>query len=222
MSHSHHDHDHAHDDHEPLVVEDDAGNQEGQDMINALQALLVRKGLIANREVTLEIQKLEAPGTHQGAAIVARAWIDPDYKARLLADGKDAAAELGYRIGEAQLKVVENTPTLHNLIVCTLCSCYPRSLLGQPPSWYISKAYRARGVREPAAVLAEFGLELPPGTQICVHDSNADLRYLVLPERPAGTEGWSEAQLARLVTRDAMIGVAKALSPADLQSASFT
>jgi hypothetical protein len=203
MSHDHPGHDHAHDhdhdhghEHDALVVEDDAGNLLGQQMVDALQALLIRKGLLSAGEVTLEIQKLEAPGTHLGAQIVARAWADAAYRERLLANGKDAAAELGIKVGEAQLVVVENTPATHNVVVCTLCSCYPRSILGQPPSWYISKAYRARTVREPAAVLEEFGLALPAQTSICVHDSNAD-----------------EAALARLVTRDSMIGVAQALAP---------
>ena len=146
-----------------------------------------------------------------GPEIIARAWADPVFKARLLENGKDGAAELKIKVGEAQLVVVENTPDLHNVVVCTLCSCYPRSILGQPPAWYISKAYRARTVREPASVLAEFGLILPPTTAILVHDSNADMRFLVLPQRPEGTEHLSEDDLARLVTRDSMIGVSQAL-----------
>ena len=219
-SHHHdHPHDHGHDhthEHDALVVEDDEGNLLGQQMVDALQALLVLKGVLSPGEVSLEIQKLEAPGTHLGAKLIARAWVDPDFKARLLHNGKTAAAELDIKVGEAQLVVVENTPQEHNVIVCTLCSCYPRSLLGQPPSWYISKAYRARTVREPARVLAEFGLELPAHTAICVHDSTADMRFLVLPLRPAGTQGWSEEALSRLVTRDCMIGVAQPLNPSDL------
>src|SRR5580704_2921198 len=202
--------DHSHGAHEPLVVEDDAGNIEAQIIINALQNLLVQKNLLAPEEVTREIQQIEAPGVHLGAKIVARAWTDPAFKARLLANGKSAAAELGIKVGEAQLIVVENTPSLHNLICCTLCSCYPRTVLGQPPSWYISKAYRARAVREPRAVLAEFGLTLPNDVELRVHDSNAEMRYLVLPERPASTQGMSEAELAAFITRDCMIGVAKA------------
>lgn len=206
------DHDHYH--HEPLVIEDEEGNQEGQLLVDALQSLLARKGLISAGEVMLEIQNIESPGLHLGAKIVAHAWTDPAYKARLLENGKNGAAELKIKVGEAQLVVVENTPGLHNVIVCTLCSCYPRSILGQPPSWYISKAYRARTVREPAKVLEEFGLKVPPDVPIAVHDSNADMRFLVLPMRPAGTEGWSEEQLASLVTRDSMIGVAQPLAPA--------
>jgi nitrile hydratase len=211
-----HDHDgHDHDAHAPLVVEDEAGNIEGQIIIDALQSILVAKNLLAHEEVTQEIEKIESPGVHLGARIVARAWTDTAYKARLLANGKAAAAELGIKVGEAQLIVVENTADLHNLVCCTLCSCYPRSILGQPPSWYISKAYRARAVREPRAVLAEFGLPLSNDVELIVHDSNADMRYLVLPERPAGTEGLSEAQLAALITRDCMIGVAKVMAAAN-------
>jgi hypothetical protein len=226
MSHDHdphdhdgHDHDHDHDHdahgtasaHPSLVIEDEAGNIEGQIIIDALQNLLVARNLLAHQEVTQEIGKLESPGVHQGAKIVARAWKDAAFKQRLLANGKSAAAELDIKVGEAQLVVVENTPATHNLITCTLCSCYPRSILGQPPSWYISKAYRARAVREPRAVLAEFGLELPTTVDLIVHDSNADMRYLVLPEQPSGTEAWTEEKLSELVSRDSMIGVSKAL-----------
>jgi len=207
--HDHRDHDHRdHDHHEPLVVEDEPGNIEGQIIVDALQNLLVAQNLIAPGEVRREIERIESPGVHLGAKIVARAWSDEGYKARLLADGKSAAAELGIGVGEAQLIVVENTGTTHNLVCCTLCSCYPRSILGQPPSWYVSKAYRARAVREPRAVLAEFDLHLAADIQLVVHDSNADMRYLVLPARPAGAEKMDEADLAGLVTRDCMIGVA--------------
>ena len=214
--HDDHDHDHDHDHghanaHPSLVIEDEAGNIEGQIIIDALQNLLVARNLLAHQEVTKEIEKLESPGVHQGAKIVARAWMDGQFKQRLLENGKAAAAELEIKVGEAQLVVVENTSDTHNLITCTLCSCYPRSILGQPPSWYISKAYRARAVREPRAVLAEFGLKLPDDVKLIVHDSNADMRYLVLPERPAGSDTWSEDKLAELVTRDCMIGVSKAL-----------
>jgi nitrile hydratase len=213
MSHPHdHPHDHAHEPHESLVVEDEAGNIEGQIIIDALQNLLVEKNLLAPAEVTREIQQIESPGVHLGAKIVARAWTDAAFKARLLANGKSAAAELGIKVGEAQLIVVENTPALHNLVCCTLCSCYPRSILGQPPSWYISKAYRARAVRDPRAVLAEFGLTVPDDVELRVHDSNADMRYLVLPDRPASTQGMGEEELAAFITRDCMIGVARAAS----------
>lgn len=204
-------HDHTHHDHESLVVEDDAGNIEGQILIDALQDVLVARNLLTPAEVQREIQKLESPGVHLGARIVVRAWTDPAYKARLLANGKAAAAELDIVVGEAQLVVVENTATLHNLITCTLCSCYPRSILGQPPSWYISKAYRARSVREPRAVLAEFGLDLAPGIELITHDSNADMRYLVLPEAPADAQAADVATLQARVTRDHLIGVARAV-----------
>ena len=148
-----------------------------------------------------------------GARIIAHAWRNDAYRQRLLKHGAAAAAELGYVIKEADLVVVENTPRIHNLITCTLCSCYPRSLLGQPPWWYISKAYRARSVREPRAVLEEFGVYIPAEVEVRVHDSNADMRYLVLPMRPAGTERLDEEALARLVTRDAMIGAGIAAAP---------
>jgi nitrile hydratase len=139
--------------------------------------------------------------------MVARAWADPAYKKRLLADGTKAAAEFGIPMGDAELIVVENTPKVHNMIVCTLCSCYPRTVLGLPPDWYKSKSYRSRAVIEPRAVLKEFGTTVPDDITVRVHDSNADMRYLVLPMRPPGTEGWSEEKLAGIVTRDSMVGV---------------
>jgi nitrile hydratase len=139
---------------------------------------------------------------------VARAWADPGFKARLLADGTKACQELGLDVPALRLIAVENTPTIHNMIVCTLCSCYPRMLLGLPPEWYKSRPYRSRAVREPRTVLAEFGLAIPDHVQVRVHDSTADMRYIVLPMQPAGTAGWSEERLAALVTRDCMIGVA--------------
>src|SRR5204862_1491685 len=149
----------------------------------------------------------------RGAKMVARAWLDPAYKQRMLVDGSKAAEEIGLDVGPLKLVVVENTSNVHNVIVCTLCSCYPRMLLGLPPDWYKSRNYRSRMVREPRAVLAEFGLKIPRQTRIRVHDSTADMRYLVLPMRPAGTRGWSEERLAALVTRDSMIGVAVAKEP---------
>ena len=198
---------HSHDDHEALVVEDDAGNLEGQIIIDALQSVLIDRGLLTAPEVLREIEKLESPGIHLGAKIVARAWADGSYKARLLENGKQAIGEIGISVGEAQIVVVENTPTIHNLITCTLCSCYPRSILGQPPSWYISKAYRARTVREPRAVLAEFGTILENDIELMVHDSNADMRYLVLPEPPDNLHDLSPAEIEEFVTRDRLIGV---------------
>jgi nitrile hydratase len=151
---------------------------------------------------------MRARGPERGAAMVAHAWQAPAYKARMLENGSAAAEELGFEVPGLKLIVVENTPQSHNVIVCTLCSCYPRMLLGLPPEWYKSKPYRSRVVREPRKVLAEFGLKVPPTVRIRVHDSNADMRYMVLPMRPEGTKGWSEAQLAGLVTRDCLIGVA--------------
>jgi nitrile hydratase alpha subunit len=211
--HHGHDHDHAHDPHdhraEPGHVTDDTTQTlEAQRMIDALKELLVERKLLSADEVHKQIERMEAPGIHLGARIVARAWTDEAFKARLLEDGRAACAELGITVGEAHLQVVDNTPDRHNLLVCTLCSCYPRSILGQPPSWYFSKHYRARAVNEPRAVLKEFGIELPSSIELQVHDSNADLRYLVLPMRPKGTEGWNEEQLAALVTRDALVGTA--------------
>lgn len=203
-------HDHHHDDeHEPLVIEDDAGNIQGQIMIDALQSILVSKGLLTIPEVTRAIAKLESPGVHLGARIIAKAWTDPDYKSRLLENGKSAVEEIGIAVGEAQIVVVENTATTHNLITCTLCSCYPRSILGQPPSWYISKAYRARAVREPRLVLSEFGLDLDENVDLVVHDSNADMRFLVLPQPPENALSQPVDQLELLVSRDHMIGVAR-------------
>jgi nitrile hydratase len=148
-----------------------------------------------------------------GARMVARAWVDPAYKQRMLKDGTAAAAELGLDVGVLKLVVVENTPTLHNMIVCTLCSCYPRNLLGLPPDWYKSRNYRSRAVNEPRAVLREFGTRIPDDVEVRVHDSTADMRYLVLPCRPAGTDKLDEAALATLATRDSMIGVALADQP---------
>lgn len=204
-----HDGHHHHDDHESLVVEDDVGNLEGQIIIDALQSVLIARGLLTAPEVVKEIEKLESPGIHQGAKIVARAWTDPEYKTRLLKNGKQAIGEIGIAVGEAQIIVVENTPATHNLITCTLCSCYPRSILGQPPSWYISKAYRARAVREPRKVLAEFGTDLSPDMELIVHDSNADMRYLVLPEPPEELDLKSMEELEAEVTRNRLIGVTR-------------
>lgn len=209
MSNHDHTYSHAHDDHEALVVEDDAGNLEGQIIIDALQSVLIARGLLTAPEVAKEIEKLESPGVHLGAKIVARAWTDPSYKARLLQNGKQAIGDIGIAVGEAQIIVVENTPKIHNLITCTLCSCYPRSILGQPPSWYISKAYRARTVREPRQVLREFGTDLSKDIELIVHDSNADMRYLVLPEPPDDVSSLNATELESLVTRDRLIGVAR-------------
>jgi len=180
----------------------------------ALRELLIEKGIFTAEDIQRAIAAMEARTSARGAAVIARAWVDPDFKKALLEHANSAVAQFGVAMGLAELTVVENTPDTHNLIVCTLCSCYPRALLGVPPSWYKSKAYRSRAVREPRQVLAEFGLVLPEGVKVRVHDSTADLRFIVMPERPPGTEGWSEERLATLVTRDSLIGVAKALDPA--------
>jgi nitrile hydratase subunit alpha len=181
--------------------------------VKALESLLLEKGLIANDTVDAIVSVYEHDtGPMNGARVVARAWTDPAYKQRLLSDAAAAVYELGFN-ANAALIAIENTPEVHNLVVCTLCSCYPTQLLGLPPVWYKSAPYRSRAVIEPRAVLREFGTEVPDTVEVRVWDSSADMRYLVIPERPAGTEGWSEDDLARLVTRDSMIGVERALAP---------
>ncbi len=209
--HHHHDHDHAH--HHPTRPDNDAPLTQYQVMEIALRELLIEKGIISADDVRRAVEAMDARTPAQGARVVARAWSDPAYKARLLANGSDAVRELGIDVGATRLIVVENTSRLHNLVVCTLCSCYPRMVLGLPPDWYKSRAYRSRAVREPRAVLAEFGTMLDAAIEVRVHDSTADMRYLVLPERPQGTQGWSEEKLAELVTRDSMIGVTRPVLP---------
>ncbi|MGD1860210.1 MAG: nitrile hydratase subunit alpha [Leptolyngbyaceae cyanobacterium] len=183
--------------------------------VKAIESLLVEKGIVDSAALDTIIETYEHKvGPHIGAQIVAKAWVDAAFKQRLLADGTSAIAELGLTgFSSEHMVVVENTPEVHNLIVCTLCSCYPWAILGLPPTWYKSFAYRSRAVIEPRSVLAEFGLAIPETVEVRVWDSNADLRYLVLPERPAGTENLSEAELATLVTRSAMIGTAKVPPP---------
>lgn len=175
--------------------------------IRAMESLLVEKGVITREEVRRQISYMESRTPANGARIVARAWTDPDYKALLLSDTKAAALEIGVDAsGPVEFITVENTPEVHNLIVCTLCSCYPRAILGRPPDWYKSPNYRSRAVKEPRAVMREFGYEPPEGVRVAVHDSSADIRYMVLPLRPSGTEGMSEEELAALVTRDSLVG----------------
>ena len=183
--------------------------------VKAIESLLVEKGIVDPAALDAIIDNYEHKvGPHIGAQIVAKAWVDPEFKQRLLADGTEAISELGLTgFSSEHMVVVENTPDVHNLIVCTLCSCYPWAILGLPPTWYKSFAYRSRAVIEPRKVLAEFGLEISEDVEVRVWDSNADLRYLVLPEKPADTESWSEADLAALVTRNAMIGTAKVQPP---------
>jgi nitrile hydratase len=180
----------------------------------AFRELLIERGVVSDAAVAERVEFMYSRTPALGARTVAHAWFDSAFKARLLADGSAAVRELGIEVGGLKLVVVENTPAVHNLIVCTLCSCYPRMLLGTPPDWYKSIAYRSRAVREPRAVLAEFGLDIPEDVAIRVHDSTADMRYLVLPMRPAGSEGLREAECATLVTRDSMIGVAVTSPPA--------
>jgi len=203
---------HTHDHHAPPPDQDGAlGYYHVMEI--ALRELLIEREVFTADEVRAAVEKMDARSPAQGAQVVARAWQDPTYKERLLADGSAACAEIGYDIAPVRLVVVENTEDVHNVIVCTLCSCYPRMLLGLPPDWYKARAYRSRVVREPRAVLAEFGTVLPASTDIRVHDSTADMRYLVLPRRPAGTDGLDHDQLAALVTRDCMVGVSLPKSP---------
>jgi nitrile hydratase subunit alpha len=176
--------------------------------IRAIESLLVERGVLTEPEIQDRISYMEARSPETGARLVARAWVDPEFKARLLSDTKAAAQELGIDAsGPVEFVVVENTPRVHNLIVCTLCSCYPRAILGRPPDWYKSFNYRSRAVKEPRAVMREFGFEPPDGVEVLVHDSTADVRYMVLPMRPPGTDDMSEEELAELVTRDSLIGV---------------
>jgi len=176
-------------------------------MVYAIRELLIEKGHVTQEEITKARNTLESWQPSRGAEIVARAWTDPDFKTRLLADGNEAMADFGVDAGGAKLTVLENTDEVQNVVVCTLCSCYPRAVLGLPPDWYRSKAYRARVVVEPRKVLKEFGTDIPDEVTVRVHDSLADLRYLVIPKRPAGTEDWTQEQLAAIVTRDSMVGV---------------
>jgi nitrile hydratase len=205
---SEHDHDHDHP-HEPIAEEGQAAAARAQ----ALEALLVEKGVITRTEVREEIDWLVSRSPADGARLVARAWIDPDFKQRLLADAREATLELGLDPGPSPVVVaVENTETVHHLVVCTLCSCYPRALLGPPPDWYKSLAYRSRAVSDPRGVLTEFGVELDKDVELRVLDSTANIRYLVVPRRPAGTAELGQEELAALVTRDSMIGVAQPVS----------
>lgn len=201
----HHDHHHDHD-HKPITVDNAPGYYDN--METAIRELLVERKLFGADEIRRQIEVLDSRTPALGAKVVARAWTDPHFKQRLLKDGRTGCEELGITFyDDTQLIVLENTPSVHNLIVCTLCSCYPRPVLGLPPDWYKLKPYRARAVYEPRAVLEEFGTVIPDDVEIRVSDSTAIIRYLVLPMRPSGTENLTEEQLASLVTRDAMIGV---------------
>ncbi len=204
--------DHDHDEHPGMAHDHEPGYYALR--ARAMEALLVEKGICSSVEIQDMVDQVEARSPADGARVVARAWADPEYKALLLSDPEAALGQLGYRLPETtpKLDVVENTEAVHHLVVCTLCSCYPRALLGRPPDWYKSLAYRARAVVDPRGVMREFGLDVPADVEVRVLDSTADLRYLVLPRRPEGTGGMSEDQLAELVTRDSMIGVSGARS----------
>ena len=177
-----------------------------QTMEISIRELLMEKGKFSSSEISEQIDLMDSRSPADGAAVVAKAWVDPQFKKRLLQNGVSAVAEMGFDLGPMHLVVVENTEEVHNLIVCTLCSCYPRNLLGLPPDWYKTREYRSRAVKEPRSVLNEFGVFLPEKISVRVHDSTADMRYIVLPKRPECTSGLTETELASLVTRDSMIG----------------
>lgn len=208
-----HDHEHSHDhthDHGPHPYQpdlEDAPYTHHQVMAEAMGELLIEKEIISADELRGMIELIDSKSPAEGARLIARCWMDESFKSRVLENVNDAATELGIDPGTIPIRAVENTDQVHNVIVCTLCSCYPRLLIGLPPDWYKSRAYRSRVVREPRTVLREFGTEIPDDMEVRVHDSTADLRYLVIPGRPAGTENMTEQELAALVTRDSMIGV---------------
>ena len=210
-----HDHRHAHGGydvdpthhHPPQPDLEDTPLAYHQVMQMAVVSLLIEKEVFSADDMRAQIERMDTLTPARGARLVARAWVDDGFRERLLADSKAAAAELGIDLGPIPILVMENTPETHNVVVCTLCSCYPRFALGIPPDWYKSRSYRSRAVREPRRVLAEFGTEIDANRRIRVHDSTADMRYMILPMRPSGTEGMSEEALAGLVTRDSLIGV---------------
>jgi nitrile hydratase len=209
---AHHDHGHGHDHGSEL--------SETQRRVRALETILTEKGYVDAAALDILVETYETKvGPHNGARVVAKAWADPEYRAWLFADGGAAIASLGFagRQGE-NIVALENTPDVHNMVVCTLCSCYPWPVLGLPPVWYKSAPYRSRAVSDPRGVLRDFGVELDPGTEIRVWDSTSELRYLVVPMRPEGTDGWSEEELAALVTRDSMIGTGLAATPETVAS----
>ena len=205
-------------DHPALKYSDDSAHDYDETskyslMSKALKELLIEREVVNANEIREYLDFMDSRGEQIGAEIIAKAWTEPDFKKKLKADGTGAVGTMNIPMAGAELIVVENTEDIHNLVVCTLCSCYPRTILGLPPDWYKSKVYRSRAVHEPRTVLSEFGMNLAENVNVRVHDSNADMRYLVMPRRPVGTEGWSERQLATLVTRDSMIGVANAKQP---------
>ena len=210
--HDHHDHPHEHghaDPHAPRK-DHDAGPASAYEILEeTVRSLLIEKGVLTAKEIAAAVDLMDSRSPALGAKVVARAWTDPAFKKLLLKDTRAALKQMDIDIGHvAEFATVENTPKVHNVIVCTLCSCYPKMLLGIPPAWYKSLAYRSRTVTDPRGVLAEFGVHVPEHVEVRVHDSTADLRYIVLPVRPKSTKGWSEEQLASIVTRDCMIGTA--------------
>ncbi|MEM8777250.1 MAG: nitrile hydratase subunit alpha [Pseudomonadota bacterium] len=213
MPHDHHDHQSPSG--HPFRADNDAPLTYWQQMEIAVRELLIEKGHLTPAEIQAQVEAMDSRSPANGAKVVARAWVDPGFKALLLEDASEASRSMGLDIGPLRLIAVANTPEVHNLIVCTLCSCYPRDLLGLPPDWYKTRAYRSRAVKEPRKVLQEFGVDLPDSMKVRVHDSTADMRYIVLPSRPEGTEDMSQNELAELVTRDSMIGTGLARSPVD-------
>jgi nitrile hydratase len=196
-----HDHDHDH-------PGDERGPPSDHEVLSrAMQELLEERGVVTAEQIRRRMEQFDKDFPTRGARVIAHAWVDGEFKKRLLADGKAACAEFGIDLEADRLIAVENTPEVHNVVVCTLCSCYPRALLGMPPTWYKSENYRKRVVRDPRGVLKEFGTVLPENVTVRVHDSNADMRYVVVPMRPRQTEGWDEERLARILTRDALVGV---------------
>jgi nitrile hydratase len=216
----HHDHGHGHlhgehdvSQHDPEAAERNKVPYYGK-RLYAIRELLIQKGVLSQDDIQAQIDYMDTRSPANGARLVARAWADPSFKELLLRDPKAACSQMGIDAsGLTEFVVLENTETVHNMVVCTLCSCYPRPILGRPPDWYKSFAYRSRAVVEPRAVMAEFGTSLPSSVEVRVFDSSADMRYLVLPLRPDGTEGFSEEELAALVTRDSLIGVTQAKAP---------
>lgn len=215
MSHDHtHDHSHDHPHRHPNQPDlEDSAPTYYQAMADAVSELLIEKGIFSGADLRETIEYMQGRNPDLGAKLVARSWVDEAFKQRLLADSKSAAAEIGIDTGPAPVLVMANTPETHNVIVCTLCSCYPVFLLGKSPDWYKSREYRSRMVREPRAVLSEFGTDIAEDREVRVHDSTADMRYMILPQRPEGTDGMSEEDLAALVTRDSLIGVIEVAGP---------
>ena len=224
MSHDH-DHDHVHGEHDVSQHDPEAAERNKVPYygkrLYAIRELLIEKGVLTHEDIQAQIDYMDARTPANGARLVARAWNDPSFKELLLRDPKAACTLMGIDAsGLTEFVVLENTETVHNMVVCTLCSCYPRPILGRPPDWYKSFAYRSRAVVEPRAVMAEFGTSLPDSVEVRVFDSSADIRYLVLPLRPPGAEGFSEQELAALVTRDSLIGVTEAKAPKAVATAS--